>query len=139
MDVPRAIDYINNLILQPGWKVSATDHTNRFQGGVGVRIDYHCANSNRDKAKSGYSEMIDTYASFAFSVEECSEYEVYFRVVLALIKIHIHETREFTRVGGTFEAPFHPHRVEEMRRWESLAAGVTLAAGVDDDLQFGLA
>lgn len=139
MDVERAIDLINNLVLQPGWKITAVDHTSRFQGGVHVRVDYHCPNSNRDKAKSGYPEMIDTYATFAFSVAQCDETEVYFNVLMRLIEIHVHETREFMRIGGTWEAPFHPHRIDEMKLWDRLAHGVTLKSGVDSDLQFGLA
>lgn len=128
MKISSAIELINSLIFLPGWKFTAEDHSNRFEGSVRVRIDYPARNSNRDQAVSGYPEEIQTYASFPLIVENCDDVAVYRKIVEELVKIETHEIREFLRVSSTMWAPFHPHRIDGMHRW----------GDVDGDLKFGV-
>lgn len=129
MRVESALKLIDKLCYKPGWKFEATDHTNRFEGTVHVKIGYRAYNSNRDKALLGYPEEITTYATFAFPVVDCDENEIVRKMLDAIIAIEIHEAREFLRLTPTFEAPFHPHRLDGMDRWGCHK----------EDLQFGLA
>lgn len=141
MKVESAVDLINNgVIYKPGWRFEATDHTNRFEGHVAVKCWYHARNSNRDCATRGYDEEIETYASFSFAVTNCSEHDVIFRLLLAIIEIEVHEAREFLRRSGSFESFFHPHRIAEMARWREHATPCAFGPMLNrDDVQFGVA
>lgn len=141
MYVASAIDLINKgLIYKPGWTFEASDHTNRFEGHVLVKVRYHAHNSNRDCATRGYDEQIETYASFTFSVVNCTEHDVIFQMLLAIIEIEIHEAREFLRDATSFESYFHPHRVAEMARWRAHATPCRFGPMLQrDDVQFGIA
>lgn len=129
MRVESAIELINSLVYKPGWKITAEDHRNRFEGAVKVRIDYPARDSKTEDAPLGYPHEIQTYASFPMIVEDCDDTAVYRRIVAALIDIETHEIREFLRVAPTYWAPFHPHRIDGMKRW-----GDTVG-----DLKFGIA
>ena len=135
MDVRSAVDLINNsLVYKPDWTFVATDHTSRFENTIVVRVTYPARNSNRDRAADGYLEEIETYASFPLVVRDCSDEDLVFQVLEAIGKIELHEAREFLRLKPTMWAPFHPHRVDGMRRW-SEKTGEPMA----QDLQFGIA
>jgi hypothetical protein len=129
MYVDSAIKLISTMVYKPGWSFEATDHTNRFEGTVHVKVHYTALNSNRDQAELGYPETIETYAQFAFHVLECDEADICRHMLDAIVAIETHEAREFLRLLPTFESPFHPHRVDGMKRWGAL----------ETDLQFGLA
>lgn len=130
MRVESAMELINSsLIYKPGWRISATDHTNRFEGTILVRIDYPARNSNRDQASDGYSEEINTYAIFPVTVEDCDDLSLMRHVLDKIIEIEAHEAREFLRVKPTNWAPFHPHRVGGMKAWGT----------PEKDLLFGVA
>lgn len=134
MDITSAIDLISSLCYKPGWTFQAEDHTNRFEGSVKVTIHYPAQNSNRDQAAAGYPEEITTYATFALVVADCDLESLVFQVLQAIVKIETHEAREFLRVSPTMWAPFHPHRVDGMKRW-SARTGEPMVS----DLQFGVA
>lgn len=136
MNVQSALDLINNsLVYKPGWSFTATDHTNRFEGTITVRVDYPALNSNRDQAEAGYPEEITTYAVFPIVVSECADTaSLMYCLLEAIGKIEMHEAREFLRLQPTMWAPFHPHRVDGMKRW-SERTGEPLVS----DLQFGIA
>lgn len=129
MRVQSAIDLIGGLVYKPGWEFIATDHTKRFEDSVHVRVRYVALNSNRDQAILGYPTEITTYAEFAFPVGDCDEAAVLRHMLDCIIEIEIHEAREFLRLPGSYEAPFHPHRVDGMKRWGCQRG----------DVQFGLA
>lgn len=128
MNVESAVQLINQLVYKPGWKISATDHTNRFEGAVQVRIDYPAHASEREEAPN-YAREIQTYAEFPMIVVDCNDASLYRRVINAIVEIETHEAREFLRVVPTMWAPFHPHRIDGMRRWGDESG----------DLRFGLA
>lgn len=135
MEIRSALDLINSLAYKPGWLFAAEDHSNRFEGTVKVTIHYPAQNSNRDKAEEGYPESIMTYACFPLVVAECAAVEdLVFQILTAIGRIEMHEAREFLRVEPTLWAPFHPHRVDGMKRWAA-RTGEPLVS----DLQFGVA
>ena len=129
MECESACRLINDLIIyEPNWKITATDHTNRFEGTIVIRIDYPARNTNRDQADGGYANPIMTYASFTIVAHECSDMtELYRQVLQRILLIHEHEAREYFRIHPTNWAPFHPHRLDGMKAWGNPAS----------DLQFG--
>jgi hypothetical protein len=129
MNVTSAIELVNNVVYKPDWKITATDHTNRFEGAVTVRIDYPARATERAEAAEGYPREIMTYAIFPMIVIDCDDVSLYRKLLSKIMEIEEHEAREFLRVLPTFWAPFHPHRVDGMRRWGHL----------ESDLQFGIA
>lgn len=128
MNVESALDLVNAIIYRPGWRISATDHTNRFEGSIKVRIDYPAQNTDREEAPE-YNRAIMTYATFPLIVLDCDDIGLYRKIMEAILKIEEHEAREYFRVQPTLWAPFHPHRIDGMRRW----------GHPDEDLQFGIA
>ena len=128
MDVESAIKVVNELIYKPGWQFTATDHTNRFANSIKVRISYPARNSNRECAPL-YLEEIETYATFAFNVEQLDAIGICREMLSALIEIETHEAREFLRFPDSLDAPFHPHNLDGMLRW----------GNVQRDIQFGIA
>lgn len=144
MNVDSAIQIINNLVFIPNWKFTATDHTDRFEGTVLVRVDYPARASERAEAAQNYPTEICTHANFPLMVEECEdEDDLVFCMILQLLKVQLHEIREFLRVPTTYWAPFHPHRVGGMRRWAQKVREMDsdfsfLGGDVLADLLFGL-
>ena len=138
MLVETAIALIENLAYFPGWKLTATDHTNRFENTVCVKVDYVAQETGRDNARCGYPETISTYARFPIVVDDCDDsIDLYRKVANGLLKIYAHEMREALRVGPSYWAPFHPHNIDGIRRWNA-----TANVSDDDlfsDLQFGIA
>ncbi len=129
MMIQSAIDLINNIVYKPGWKFSVEDHTNRFEGAIKLRIDYPACNTDRDCAREGYQEQIETYAHFPVIVADCDDEELWRRVLGCIAEIDEHERREAFRIKPTFWAPFHPHQIDGMARWGDPAG----------DLKFGIA
>lgn len=134
MEINSAIKLVGELIYKPGWEITAKEHDNRFEGTITVRIDYPARNSNRDQAEAGYPQEINTYASFPLIVADCSDDDLYGQILDRISAIEEHEAREFLRVEPTDWAPFHPHRVDGMRRWAARKGTSVMA-----DLQFGIA
>ncbi|MFJ5532433.1 hypothetical protein [Streptomyces sp. NPDC093261] len=138
MEIGSAIRLVEGLIYKPGWTFTATDHTNRFEGTIKVRVEYPARNSNRDQADKGYPEEITTYAEFPLMVGDCSDDRtLYRRILSAIAEIELHEAREFLRVAPTNWAPFHPHRIDGMKAW--LKYRDDGMAALYGDLQFGIA
>ena len=124
-----AIDLINGLTYLPGWKITATDDTNRFEGAVTVRIAYPAVDTDRENAKVGYIKEIETYAEFRIVVLLCPTQDDVIRKVLdKIMVINLHETREALRVLPSLDAPFHPHTIAGMEAW----------GAVEEDLLFGV-
>jgi hypothetical protein len=137
MNVDSAIQLVRQLIYKPEWEFEAIDHTNRFEGSIKVKISYPAVNTNRDKAQEGYPEVIRTYAEFPMVVENCDDSSLYRQIANAIDKIDEHEMREALRILPTYWAPFHPHRIDGMKRWNSTDS--VAADQVVPDLQFGIA
>lgn len=128
MKPETAIDLVAQLVYLPGWRLEATDHTNRFEDSIVLHVYYPAVNTNREHAPD-YTETIETYASFPLVIADVDEVGLMRLVIDSLLKVWEHETREALRVAPTMWAPFHPHKVDGMGRWGDTSA----------DLMFGVA
>ncbi|MFH8698766.1 hypothetical protein DMH25_46215 [Streptomyces sp. WAC 01325] len=117
MEAASAVELLKQLVYKPGWTIDAEDHTHRFEGTVKVRFTFPAHRSERNFAPEGYPEKITTYAEFPIVVADCDDVELYRRVLVKIMEVELHEAREFLRVPPTYWAPFHPHRVDGMKRW----------------------
>ena len=135
MESASAIELIHSVIYKPGWSFAARDHAHRFEGAIVVRVNYPARNSNRDQADEGYPQKITARAEFPIVVKDQSDEDLYAALLQVISVIEAHESREFLRVRPTGWAPFHPHRVDGMRRWAARNGESDLLA----DLRFGLA
>lgn len=134
MRIDTAIELVNDICFWPGWKFTATDHSNRFEGSICVRVDYKARNTNRENAPD-YDQVIDTYASFPIVVRDLDQVGLYHAVFDKIQVIREHEDREAFRSKATLWAPFHPHNVDGMKRWHHKPELIDLSS----DLQFGIA
>jgi hypothetical protein len=125
-----AVELISALCYKPGWSLSATDCTHRHEGAVVVHVSYPAYPSERDQAAAGYPGPEQKLrANFPLLVGDCDDdVELYRRVLGVLLEVETHEAREFLRVRPTWWAPFHPHRIDGMRRWGT----------PEQDLRFGV-
>lgn len=144
MRVESALDLINALVYKPGWRISATDHRNRFEGAIKVKIEYPAFDSKREGVREGAPKEINTYATFPIIVEECDDISLYFWILMRCMLTDLHEAREFLKVQPTYWAPFDPHRIDGMRRFRDMVKRngediIDALAEVDADLKFGIA
>lgn len=130
MRVSSAVELVNNLSYKPGWTITATDHSNRFEATIVVQVDYPARNSDQELAPK-YPEKIMTYAKTPMVIGDCDDVSLYRQILNFLMEIELHEAREFLRVRPTFWAPFNPHRLDGMRRYDP--------SNVMADLRFGIA
>ncbi len=120
MFVETAQALVADLIYKPGWEFEAFDDRKRFEDSIIVKITYPAYDSSResfDKEKGCYVKEIVTYAQFRMIVRDCDDVSLYRKIIEAIMEIELHEAREFLRVNETLWAPFHPHRVDGMKRW----------------------
>lgn len=129
MEIASAVELVRHVCYRPGWEFTAEDHSARFEGAITVKISYPTRNANRDQAPQGYPTEIQPHATFPMVVAECDAESLYRKLLACILEIEEHEAREFFRVSPTHWAPFHPHRLDGMRRW----------GRVDHDLRFGIA
>lgn len=130
MNTDSALGLINQIIYRPGWVITAEDFTHRFEGTITVKIEYPSQSTDRVEAAGGYATPIVAHATFSLVVGDLNDDTALYRSVLTkILAIEAHEAREFFRVEPTSWAPFHPHRIDGMKRWGQ----------PDTDLTFGIA
>lgn len=118
MRVESAIELVRQLIYKPGWDFTAEDARNRFENAIRVRVEYPAHETAREDALQGYPHVNRPYASFFVLVgEDCDDITLYRRVMKTVLCIEEHEAREYFRVQPTGWAPFHPHQIDGMKRW----------------------
>jgi hypothetical protein len=140
MDVTTAIRLVENLVFFPGWELTATDHSDRFEDTICVQVTYPSYETNRPEAERGYDVANRPYARFPIVVRDLDDVGLYRAISRILVEdIWSHEVREALRVKPTFWAPFHPHQIDGMRRWEDGSAQLDASVHLRDDLQFGIA
>lgn len=120
MRCDTAIKLISQLAYKPGWELSATDHTKRFEQSICLCVKYPAANSDRPSAEDNYSEQVEPFARAQFVImlgDSWKDVDLYRAIIDILMKVELHEAREFLRVRPTYWAPFHPHQWDGMRLW----------------------
>ena len=120
-----AVDLVNNIIYKPGWSFKAQDLSDRFESAISIRVDYVARQWNREHAPE-YAETINPGADFPLLTADLNAEGLYRKVFEEIImKIEQHESREAFRIAPTCWAPFHPHKVDGMKRWGNPAADLT--------------
>ena len=106
----------------PNWSFMATDHTNRFEDAVRVRVEFPARASEREEAAKGYPTEFCNHVEFPMIVANCNTAdELLFCIIInVLLRLQLHEMREFLRLKGTYWAPFHPHRHDGISRWAQM-------------------
>lgn len=138
MRIETAVDLINHLEFKRNgqdWKVSARSFEDRFEDTIIVKIEYPVIDSSRHNwaTKIGDEQpdgnVKDTFfvkAEFPVMVGCCDDDVDLYREFLRLVAlIDAHEAREALRVKPTNWAPFHPHRIDGMRRWGDVRGDYT--------------
>jgi len=121
MRVDTALTLVNEgLALPPHWEVWAEDHTNRFEDSICLHVNITNARSSDREFAPQYKNEVNggARAKFVVPVGDCTDAEdLVFRVILAIVEDFTHEVREFVRVANTSWAPFHPHKIDGIKRW----------------------
>ena len=129
MTPETAICLVSNIVMLPGWELSACDHSDRFEGSIKLELHYTVPNTNRENAPC-YDTELSTYASEPIFVINCNDpVELYRRIINWIAEVQLHELREAFRIAPTMWAPFHPHKQDGMERWGT----------PERDLKFGVA
>jgi hypothetical protein len=122
-----AVTLVNESLVFPvGWKVTATDHTDRFEGSILVHIVLTDARKSEREEAPEYKVPIPNGARSAFPVyvaDVSGIEDLTFEIIQAMSEAYVHELREFVRVAPTFWAPFHPHKGDGIRRWAEKTGG----------------
>ena len=138
MDVQSAIKLIGQIKIMPFWDLEAEDHTHRFEGAICLKVTYPSYETSREMFALGYPEANRPYAKFPIIVRDLDDIGLYRAITAILVEIYEHEVREFLRISPTGWAPFHPHQIDGMRRWESGTIAWKDSIQLRGDLQFGL-
>lgn len=115
MDVQNALGLIAGVSYKPGWIISA-EASDRYDSAVKITVQFSAPNSNNPPE---YPETLNLAPSVLLMVDDLDEEGLYDELLSWLIyEVEPHEAREFFRVNGNrYDAPFHPHTAEGMRRW----------------------
>lgn len=138
MRVDTALSLINDgLTLPVGWEIFAEDHRKRFEESVCLNVNITDARKSEREEAPEYKALTNggARAKFVVPVGDVEGIEdLVFRVILAIVEDFTHEVREFVRVKSTSWAPFHPHKIDGIKRWAD-------AHGTDPfrDYLFGIA
>lgn len=138
MRVDTALSLINNELAYPvGWEIFAEDHRKRFEESVCIHVNITDARKSEREEAPEYKAIVPggARAKFVVPVGDVESIEdLVFRVILAILEDFTHEVREFVRVKSTNWAPFHPHKIDGIKRWSA-------AHGTDPfrDYLFGIA
>ncbi len=139
MDIASATQLVDNLVFFPGWEFKASDHSKRFEGTISVRVEYPSCETSRERAAEGYPETNKPYVNVPIVVRDLDDIGLYRALIAVAMEIAEHEFREALRVKPTLWAPFHPHQIDGMRRWQEGSAQMDASTHLRGDLQFGLA
>lgn len=120
MKAKEAVDLIRQVHFRPGWTIKASVVLPGLPY-VTVTAHVETVNSDRENALRGYPEQIMIAPdcildAMAYGTED----ELYGALLSWLISLETHECREFFRVGPQMDAPFHPHRLDGVQRWDAL-------------------
>jgi hypothetical protein len=145
MRVDTALTIVNNeLLFYPGWQVSATDHSHRFEDTICLHFNLTDApRTERELVRADAANNVDAYpehvpggakSAWPLYVGDCDNVDtLVYRVIKAAEANFSHELREAARLRTTTWAPFHPHKYAGMQRWAAAEHQT-----VTSDFLFGL-
>lgn len=115
MDPYRAIELVKNVSYKPSWLLMPRV----VDEDVVLEIGYVERDSDSMWAPN-YERPTFNELPFRLNVRSIhSVDELYRKVLNCLVECEKHEAREFFKVGRSFETPFHPHRPDGNRLWET--------------------
>lgn len=118
MDAQTAISLIEAIVYKPGYRLVGESFEHRFEGTVKVTVSYDAPNYNREHAPNYTVPAPNPSAAFHITVADFhNDVDLYRCLLERLLKVEEHEAREAFRVAPTNWAPFHPHKVDGMKRW----------------------
>lgn len=139
MTPEAAIQLISGICYKPGWIITATDNSKRFESSICVHITYPATNSDRSEAPAYNTPIPPNGARAAFTImcENLDDIGLYYQLAQKILCVEIHEMREFLRISPTWWAPFHPHNSGGIRTWAEMS-GIPLDVAIMQDVTFGL-
>jgi hypothetical protein len=118
MDVEHAVEVVKDLVFRPGWTLDAV-----YLSGdrVLVTTTVETVDTDREFAPGGYRQPKIVTPDVIVRVAEMAEDDdLIYAILRSYRDFHEHEDREFMRRRSQeYDAPFHPHRDEGDRRWET--------------------
>lgn len=139
MEAQTAIELIGQVVYFPEWEFEATDHCSRFEGSITVKVTYPAWETNREEAREGYPVKNRPYATFPVMVHGMCAEDLYYALGIVLMRIQEHEMREALRIKPTYWSPFHPHKIDGIKRWTKARKHARRYELQLADLQFGIA
>lgn len=140
MDVSRAIELISDVTYKPEWHWTVVPHTHRFKDTVLVTMFYNVRDTAYEKAPE-YADFIQVFSSWPIMVWAMNEEQLYAELFRIIMKIELHESREFFSVrtsdGDYSKKPYHPHRVNGMMGYAN-ATNQDAINVIESDLGFGV-
>lgn len=141
MDVSRAKELISDVTYKPEWRWTVASHENRFRDAVVVTMYYNVRDTAYGKAPA-YTDFIEVFSSWVIIVDDLSEDQLYAELFRIIMKIELHESREFFSVrvsdGDYSRKPYHPHRMNGMKGYAE-ATNQDVIDVIESDLGFGTA
>lgn len=141
MDISRAMELIRNVTYKPEWHWTVQPHTNRFKDTVLVTMYYNVRDTAYGYAPD-YAQFIEVFSSWPIMVGELNEEQLYAELFRIIMKIELHESREFFSVrtsdGNYSRKPYHPHREDGMHGY-AVASNQDAISVIESDLGFGVA
>ncbi|MEV7393934.1 hypothetical protein [Streptomyces sp. NPDC091215] len=120
MEAQQAADLINQISFRPGWEFQAHAMADGAPFVI-IQAFVETVNSDRDQALIGYPEQILLMPQALINADEyVADDDLYAAMFEWIIDLEIHECREFFRVGPDKDAPFHPHREQGERAWNTI-------------------
>jgi hypothetical protein len=131
MRAEEAIRHVNDLVFWPEWTILARPVMapwGRDPDEIEITLGTRTVDTDREYAREGYRKPRYIETPVKLDVRDLDPDDVDRFILECAAKIHEHEDREaLRRRSEDFDAPFHPHRVEGMMRWESARRGRRLA------------
>lgn len=113
----EVVELCDHLAYRPGWKITATDYTHRFEDSVKLEISIKGPDWSYPP---DYDVIVDgVYNGVVLGVGRLNRHQVLREVFAHVERAESHENREAFRIliGDKWVAPFHPHTIEGITAW----------------------
>jgi hypothetical protein len=131
MNAEEAIRHVRDLVFWPEWTIEASpvsEPWGRSEDEIEITLGTRTVDTDREYAREGYwkPRYVETPVTVRVGDLDADGLD---RFILGMVaKLHEHEDREaLRRRSEDFDAPFHPHRMDGIMRWEVADRGRRLA------------
>lgn len=105
-----------SMMYRPGWTFDASEHKERFENAIRVRIEFDTLDTSA-VTDAGFDSSFRLHVTFTLMVGKMDDVGLYRAVLGVILRVEEHEAREFLRIRPTHWAPFHPHQDDGIERW----------------------